>query len=118
MAWVRDSLARYSEGINFTGWFGSKLGSYFSDLGYGYQWWSATVQDHNVDFAWGHGGNLIVPVRDMHLIVVTAADPLYDAPESRIQTSHPAAPVEHSRPPTRRRSLCDRRSLALAHLAR
>ncbi len=83
MAWVRDSLARYSEGINFTGWFGSKLGSYFSDLGYGYQWWSATVQDHNVDFAWGHGGNLIVPVRDMHMIVVTAADPLYDAPEAQ-----------------------------------
>ncbi len=81
--WVRDSLERYSEDINFTGWFSSKLGSYFRDLGYGYQWWSATVGDHHVDFAWGHGGNLIVLVRDLNMIVVTAADPLYDAPEEQ-----------------------------------
>lgn len=75
--WVRASFQRYSTGINWTGWFGSKLGSYFSDLGYGFQWWSATVGDHYVDFAWGHGGNLIVLLRDLNMIVVTAADPLY-----------------------------------------
>ncbi len=80
-AWVRDSLKRYSEDINFTGWISSKLGSYFSDVGYGCQWWSATADEHYVDFAWGHGGNLIVLVHDLNMIVVSAADPLYDYPE-------------------------------------
>lgn len=37
--------------------------------------------DHYVDFAWGHGGDLIVLVHDLNVIVVTAADPLYDLSE-------------------------------------
>ncbi|HQU73729.1 MAG: serine hydrolase [Calditrichaeota bacterium] len=79
-AWVEASLRRYSEGINFTGWFSSKLGKYFRDLGYGYQWWSATAGDHYFDFAWGHGGQLIVLVDDLDMMVVTTADPLYYKP--------------------------------------
>ncbi|MBN2352910.1 MAG: serine hydrolase [Spirochaetales bacterium] len=82
-AWVRDSLKRYSEGINFTGWLGSELGRYFRDLGYGYQWWSARVGDHRFDFAWGHGGQLIVLLRDLDMIVVTTADPLYYEPAEK-----------------------------------
>lgn len=81
-AWVQASLRRYSEGINFTGWLSSELGDYFHDLGYGYQWWSASAGDQRFDFAWGHGGNLIVLHHGMKLIVVTSADPLYDYPES------------------------------------
>lgn len=79
--WVEASLARYSTGINFTGWFSSALGDYFEDLGYGYQWWSASVDGERFDFAWGHGGNLIVLLHERKLMIVTAADPLYDAPE-------------------------------------
>jgi CubicO group peptidase (beta-lactamase class C family) len=81
--WVRASLQRYSEGINFTGWLSSKLGRYFSDVGYGYQWWSARVGDHRFDFAWGHGGNLIVLLHDLDMVIVTTADPLYHLPEGK-----------------------------------
>jgi CubicO group peptidase (beta-lactamase class C family) len=79
-AWVKDSLRRYSDGINFTGWFSSALGRHFRDLGYGYQWWSASVGSHRVAFAWGHGGQLIVLLHELHMIIVTTADPLIHLP--------------------------------------
>jgi CubicO group peptidase (beta-lactamase class C family) len=79
-AWVRESLQTYSENINFTGWISSKAGRYFRDIGYGYQWWSARVGDHRFNFAWGHGGNLIVLLDELEMIVVTTADPLYELP--------------------------------------
>jgi CubicO group peptidase (beta-lactamase class C family) len=78
--WVKESLQRYSEGINFTGWIpgmSSKLGRYFSDIGYGYQWWSARVGDHHFNYAAGHGGNLIVLLEDLDMIVVTTANDLH-----------------------------------------
>jgi len=78
--WVRKSLQRYSEGINRTGEVSSRLGRYFRDLGYGYQWWSATVGEHEFDYAAGHGGQLIVLLHDLDMIIVTTADPLYDFP--------------------------------------
>jgi CubicO group peptidase (beta-lactamase class C family) len=79
--WVKDSLQRYSENINFSGWFSSKAGRYFSAIGYGYQWWSARVGDHHFDFAWGHGGQLIVLLDELDMIIVTTADPLHHLPE-------------------------------------
>ena len=79
--WVRKSLQRYSENINFTGWISSKLGRYFRDIEYGYQWWSARVGEHRFDFAWGHGGQLIVLLDELDMIIVTTADPLHHLPE-------------------------------------
>jgi CubicO group peptidase (beta-lactamase class C family) len=81
--WVRESLQRYSEGINRTGETSSKLGRYFSDIGYGYQWWSATVGERHFDYAAGHGGQLIVLLDDLDMIIVTTADPLYDLPAEK-----------------------------------
>jgi len=81
--WVTDSLQRYSEDINFTGWFSSKAGRYFRDIGYGYQWWSARASNHRFDLAWGHGGQLIVLVDELDMIIVTTADPLYELPEEK-----------------------------------
>jgi len=81
--WVRESLQRYSEGINRTGEISSKLGRYFSDIGYGYQWWSATVGEHHFDYAAGHGGNLIVLLDELDMIIVTTADPLYELPAEK-----------------------------------
>lgn len=78
--WVRESLQRYSENINFTGWFSSKLGGYFRNIGYGYQWWSARVGKHHFDFAWGHGGQLIVLLDELDMIIVTTANPLHELP--------------------------------------
>ncbi|MHC4720663.1 MAG: serine hydrolase domain-containing protein [Planctomycetota bacterium] len=73
--WVRDSLQRYSEGMNLSGWWQSKYG-YFSDLGYGYQWWSAKAGDRYFKSAFGHGGNYIVLLDELDMIIVTTADPL------------------------------------------
>ncbi len=79
-SWVRESLQAYSENINYTGWFSSRLGSYFRNIGYGYHWSSARVCCHHFNFAWGHGGNLIVLLDELDMIIVTAADPLYELP--------------------------------------
>jgi CubicO group peptidase (beta-lactamase class C family) len=78
--WVRESLQRYSEGINRSDEAASTMGRYFSDIGYGYQWWSATVGEHHFDYAAGHGGQLIVLLDELDMIIVTTADPLYDFP--------------------------------------
>jgi len=80
--WVGESLRTYSESIPRTGGESSKMGRYFSDIGYGYQWWSATVGEHRFDYAAGHGGNLIVLLDALDMIVVTTADPLYELPVS------------------------------------
>ena len=39
-SWVRESLQRYSDNLNSAGILSSKVGRYFLDIGYGYQWWS------------------------------------------------------------------------------
>lgn len=69
--WVRDSLQTYSEGAY------GNVGD-FRDIGYGYQWWSAQIGDYDVNFAWGHGGQLIVLVDELNMVVVVTADPFYD----------------------------------------
>jgi CubicO group peptidase (beta-lactamase class C family) len=68
-SWVEDSLQRYSTGI-----YGKGLGKYLKDLGYGYFWWSAKSGKHEFNYTWGHGGNLIVLVHDLDLVIVTTAD--------------------------------------------
>lgn len=78
--YVSASLGRYSTGINLTGWIdgiSSRYGS-FKDLGYGYQWWSATSGGHNFSNACGHGGNYIILLHDLDMVIVTTADPLHD----------------------------------------
>jgi hypothetical protein len=52
-------------------------GSYFRDLGYGYQWWSATVDGRHLDYAAGHGGQLIVLVEELDMVVVVTSEPFY-----------------------------------------
>jgi CubicO group peptidase (beta-lactamase class C family) len=68
--WVHDSLQIYSEDA----W--DNIG-HFRDIGYGYQWWSARAGDQHVNFAWGHGGQLIVLVDELDMVVVTTADPFW-----------------------------------------
>jgi CubicO group peptidase (beta-lactamase class C family) len=68
--WVHDSLQTYTEGA----W--DNIGQ-FRDMGYGYQWWSARAGDYPVNFAWGHGGQLIALVDDLDMIVVVTADPFW-----------------------------------------
>ncbi len=70
--WVAASLRSYTKDA----WTTPKIGRYFSNVGYGYQWWSATVGEHTFDFAWGHGGQLIVLLDEYDMVIVTTADPL------------------------------------------
>jgi CubicO group peptidase (beta-lactamase class C family) len=68
--WVHDSLRTYTKDA----W--DNIGR-FRDIGYGYQWWSARAGDQHVNFAWGHGGQLIVLVDELNMVVVTTADPFW-----------------------------------------
>jgi len=77
--WVEDSLQRYSDNINISGWIPgitSRYG-YFRDIGYGYQWWSAKAGDHHFNYASGHGGNLIILLDELDMVIVTSADRLW-----------------------------------------
>jgi CubicO group peptidase (beta-lactamase class C family) len=70
--WVQNSLQSYSEKAKDYG-----MSLVFKDLGYGYGWWTATVGDHDFNFAWGHGGQLIVLLDDLDMVIVTTADPFF-----------------------------------------
>ena len=70
--WVRNSLQSYSDKTKNYG-----MSLVFKDLGYGYGWWTATVGDHDFSFAWGHGGQLIVLLDDLDMVIVTTADPFF-----------------------------------------
>jgi len=74
--WIEESFQRYSEGIARGGWlpwYGS-----FRDRGYGYQWWSSRAGDHYFTYASGHGGNYIILLPELRMVIVTTADPLHD----------------------------------------
>jgi CubicO group peptidase (beta-lactamase class C family) len=74
--WIEASHQQYSENIIRGGilpWYGS-----FHDRGYGYQWWSSKVSDHSFNYASGHGGNYIILLHDLDMVIVTTADPLHD----------------------------------------
>ena len=68
--YVRDSLQRYSEA--FRGSYG-----YFRDVWYGYQWWSARIGDRYFNYAAGHGGQYVVLLDDLDMVIVTATDPFW-----------------------------------------
>ena len=71
-SWVRESLKTYSVNQAFV----KKVG-HFHDIGYGYHWWSATVDEHQINFAWGHGGQLIVLLDKLDIMVVVTAHPFW-----------------------------------------
>jgi len=68
--WVTDSLATYS-----TDAWDYRIGRNVRDMGYGYQWWSLRSGVHVYNMAWGHGGQQIMLVHDLNMIVVVTADP-------------------------------------------
>jgi len=74
--WVEATFERYSEKI-IRGWLTPRYGS-FHDRGYGYHWWFSKSGDHSFWYASGHGGNYIVLLHDLDMVVVTTADPLHD----------------------------------------
>lgn len=75
--WVEASLQNYSPDAWVTRDKVHHAGPYFRELGYGYQWWSATVGDRRFNLAWGHGGQLIILLEDLDMIMVTTTDPFH-----------------------------------------
>ena len=77
--WVNDSHQRYSQNINLSGWIPgitSRVG-YYRALGYGYQWWSAKAGKYQFYYAAGHGGNQIIVLDELDMVIVASADRLY-----------------------------------------
>jgi CubicO group peptidase (beta-lactamase class C family) len=75
--WVRGSLQSYSENLNSGAPTSGRIGRYFRDMGYGYQWWSASAGDHHFNYAAGHGGQLIVLLDDLNMVIVVTSEPFY-----------------------------------------
>jgi CubicO group peptidase (beta-lactamase class C family) len=78
-AWISESLLpssfnTYKEAVSPD--LNGKILSYFDALDYGYLWWSSKAGEHPFHFAWGHGGQLIVLVHDLNMVVVTSANSL------------------------------------------
>jgi CubicO group peptidase (beta-lactamase class C family) len=70
--WVRDSLQIYSDNA-----WKIPVGSNWCDNGYGYQWWSVRAGDHRYNLAWGHGGEQIVLLDELDMVIVVTVDPLH-----------------------------------------
>lgn len=75
--WVNDSLQIYSEDVNSAGIQSGRVGRYFRSIGYGYQWWAATVDHQDFNLAWGHGGQLIIVLNKLDMVIVVLSDPLW-----------------------------------------
>ena len=69
--WVAQSREAYSHDV-----YGREILTYVQRLDYGYLWWSAVCGVHRVDFAWGHGGQVIFVIRDLGMVVVATAEHL------------------------------------------
>jgi CubicO group peptidase (beta-lactamase class C family) len=66
--WMTESLQPYSFNV-----YGREILNYVRQLDYGYYWWSGTSGSHRYNFAWGHGGQLIVVLRELNIVIVTTA---------------------------------------------
>ncbi len=70
--WVHDSLRIYSERT-----WTIRVGRNWDDNAYGYQWWSIRSGNYRYSLAWGHGGQQIVLLDDLDMMIVFLADPLH-----------------------------------------
>jgi len=70
--WVEESLQTYSKKT-----WKFRVGPNWKDNKYGYQWWSIKAGNYRYHLAWGHGGQQIVIVDELDLVVVLLADALY-----------------------------------------
>jgi CubicO group peptidase (beta-lactamase class C family) len=65
--WVEASLGRHAASPHGNGRY------------YGYGWWVADLVGHEVPHAWGHGGQFVMLVPDLDLVLVTTSAPHADA---------------------------------------
>ncbi len=70
-AWIEDSWTPYTEDA-----WDSAVGRNFGRTAYGYQWWIIDAGPHTYYLAWGHGGQQIAVVPEVHMVIAVTADPL------------------------------------------
>jgi CubicO group peptidase (beta-lactamase class C family) len=70
--WIEESLQSYSKNT-----WEIRVGRNWGANEYGYQWWSIKAGEHRYNLAWGHGGQQIVLVEDLDMVIVFLADPLH-----------------------------------------
>ena len=68
--WVKASLTSYTKDA----WTTPKLGRFFRDIGYGYQWWSAKAGGHD-RLRLGSWRAAHRALHDLDMVIVTTADP-------------------------------------------
>ena len=66
--WVEESFKIYSETT-----YGYEILDSIRNIKYGYLWWSATSGEHQFNFAWGNGGQLICVLKDLNMVIITTA---------------------------------------------
>ena len=66
--WVNSTFQIYSAST-----YGREILTNIRLLKYGYLWWSGTSGNHQIWFAWGHGGQMVVIIRDLKMVVVATA---------------------------------------------
>ena len=66
--WVNSTFKVYSSST-----YGQEILTYIRTLKYGYLWWSGTCGSHQIWFAWGHGGQMVVIVPNLNMVVVATA---------------------------------------------
>ena len=70
--WVHDSLQIYSRNA-----WKIRVGKNWDDNAYGYQWWSVRAGNYRYNLAWGHGGEQIVLLKELDMVIVVTVDPLH-----------------------------------------
>lgn len=66
--WIKSSFQVYSSST-----YGRDILTNIRTLKYGYLWWSGTSGSHQIWFAWGHGGQMVVIIHDLNMVVVATA---------------------------------------------
>ena len=67
--WVQESLQDYAGGRVDE----AMRSSFYRDVGYGYQWWLQKLSGYDTFSARGHGGQFVVCVPELNMVVVTTA---------------------------------------------
>ena len=70
--WVHDSRQSYTENA-----WRYRIGRNYTDMAYRYQWWSVRAGDHQFSLAWGHGGQQVVLLHELDMVIVLKANPLW-----------------------------------------
>jgi CubicO group peptidase (beta-lactamase class C family) len=70
--WIEESLQSYSKKT-----WKYRVGRNWKANEYGYQWWSIKAGDYRYNLAWGHGGQQIVLIDELDMVIVLLVDPLY-----------------------------------------